>query len=1244
MGILRSLRLGRRSRWAVAAVFVLLFATVVGLSVERFAIPSHDTLVQSINQQIQPMRIAASSSRISLLRPPGRISLSLNEIDLRDEKGDRILTARRLSLQIGLELLTGGPLQIWRVRLEAPEMAVEENLEQLTAMAGGGGFGSLNEALAMVLPSDGTVLEVVDGRVLWRTGSGAWSWEDLRLAGAGSTQNGRGMGSARLVRSDGGEAGSVVWNVEWSEDGAVQMVAKTRSIPVEALPVSLPGLPANSRFSVEFQAERDSDVGLRSLRGRFLMDAGADEGLWGQTIERASGSFQYRPEGNAVDLANLRVEFPALEITGQLAAQLDVAGSIAEAAGSFSTGGGELAVLGGAPLIIGPSESRFTYRPAAEGLDLEGLRVSVGVVSMQGSMHVKQEEGGTTDIQLEMQELALSEMPGGLGPFVVSDVRGTVVYDPDRQIATSRNASARIGDTAVSLQLSATDFQENLRSAELAMEVSTLTAEQALDIWPEQMQPRARQWVASSVQAAHIRPALRFHGFDGKPKIEIDFEYTESTFRVAAGLPPVKDANGSGHVRSDGTQIQIEGGVLVANQGRVQLRSGEFAYDLASKTFDVEAKLGGTAVATLSLAQGLMPGDFGVVPASGDAELMLKMTASPVVRAGSQPGFKIEGYSLQASINGVDLPGNGFGVGLEDISGLAQFGPGRAEFRGAAKVGGMPMKVRVEQSEPGSFVVIGEILVENARFTQAGTSASGMLPLVANINFESTNLVDFALEAGLDGIDLNLVNRFPLPLTGTLNVKGTISSAGAVLNEASLTALGAKVSLAEPLEIREDYALRMEGSMSSDWIRKIAPDLVPSSPAILPMRMSINPQQGGGDILIAGWADIATVGLEVPPAGYRKPAGESGEIEFEGRLSGGGLWLGHFSIHSDLLTTSGVLRFDSTGQIEEARFDSVRLGDRSQFGISLKRDGSGRLDIKLQGNSLDMCDLARLGGEPLNGKCYVSGNGAQNEIALDINLRRLHFNNLIWLEDVEGVVRLGRGRPADGFLTGMALGGASARVVLSGVSGASAEFFAEDAGDLLDSLGYTSELEGGTLRYAKLKDKPGEPDVAHFSLRISDVYVTESNLISKLISFISAFGFIEYAISGREYFSEVEFEIEERSGVIHIVRGFAKSNHVTFSFTGDYDVGKESLAIDGFAIPARFLRQLIGEVPVIGWVVPPEEETGNLGVGFRIQGPVSDPALEVRPLGVLETIIPGLQARSPDQAGPGAGGLGEGNQ
>jgi hypothetical protein len=68
---------------------------------------------------------------------------------------------------------------------------------------------------------------------------------------------------------------------------------------------------------------------------------------------------------------------------------------------------------------------------------------------------------------------------------------------------------------------------------------------------------------------------------------------------------------------------------------------------------------------------------------------------------------------------------------------------------------------------------------------------------------------------------------------------------------------------------------------------------------------------------------------------------------------------------------------------------------------------------------------------------------------------------------------------------------------------------------------------------------------------------------------------------------------------------------------GSVDFGADVIDLEGTIVPAYAVNQVLGEIPVIGWILTGGEGGGLLAVSYRVAGPVSAPEISVNPLSAL---------------------------
>ena len=77
---------------------------------------------------------------------------------------------------------------------------------------------------------------------------------------------------------------------------------------------------------------------------------------------------------------------------------------------------------------------------------------------------------------------------------------------------------------------------------------------------------------------------------------------------------------------------------------------------------------------------------------------------------------------------------------------------------------------------------------------------------------------------------------------------------------------------------------------------------------------------------------------------------------------------------------------------------------------------------------------------------------------------------------------------------------------------------------------------------------------------------------------------------------------------------------VSVAFVGKYDRSTRIADISGNLVPASFLSEIIGVIPLVGEILTGVDKAGLFVTQFRIKGDVDDPKTSVTPA----SIVPGL--------------------
>lgn len=169
------------------------------------------------------------------------------------------------------------------------------------------------------------------------------------------------------------------------------------------------------------------------------------------------------------------------------------------------------------------------------------------------------------------------------------------------------------------------------------------------------------------------------------------------------------------------------------------------------------------------------------------------------------------------------------------------------------------------------------------------------------------------------------------------------------------------------------------------------------------------------------------------------------------------------------------------------------------------------------------------------------------------------------------------------------------------------------AGDLLRLMEWTSQVQGGSLaldgHYQKGDFK------GHAVLR--DFFV-DSKLptMARTLNLISPTGLFEFF--GREglQVSTLACDIRTEGKTIFFRKGHAASGSLGISFAGSIDRITEKINLYGTVIPAYFINNLLGYIPIVGWITGGPGQ-GIVSASFSVKGTLDAPEVTSNPLSVL---------------------------
>ena len=459
--------------------------------------------------------------------------LVLVDVRLLKPGGQTRLTLPEAHLTLDPEGLLQGALRARTVRVVGARLAVRRDQEGRFDLAFGGGEGPQIDSLAALFQAADTAfaqaalahLSRIDLEALSMSltdlGSGkTWEVGDGRL----SIENRDDALAAELGMSlvAGGSAPSraVLTVVSAKGAGAARITAQVEQVAAKDLAAQTDLLGwlgiLEAPISGQIAATLDKD-GIQDLSGRLDIGAGAVKPSDSTTpipFDQASIGLGYEPAAGRILLTGLSVQSPTL--------RLDASGQayMVDAAGQPITGA-----------LSGRRPAAFLGQIAITGLKVDPAGLFEEPVEFTR---------GALDLRLRLEPFAL-------------DLGQVTLGKDDQTLAISGQVRAEAGGWRSALDVS----------------LNKVSLERLLALWPVQLVPNTRLWVASNVRNAElhdVRAALRIAP-GATPQVELGWSFAGADLRFMQKMPPVTGAHGYATIAGKTYTLVLARGVVTPPEG-----------------------------------------------------------------------------------------------------------------------------------------------------------------------------------------------------------------------------------------------------------------------------------------------------------------------------------------------------------------------------------------------------------------------------------------------------------------------------------------------------------------------------------------------------------------------------------------------------------------------------------------------------------------------------------------------------
>lgn len=798
-------------------------------------------------------------------------------------------------------------------------------------------------------------------------------------------------------------------------------------------------------------------------------------------------------------------------------------------------------------------------------------------------------------------------------------------------------------------------------------------------IWPEWMIRKTRSWVGSKMPQGRIEDlglnaVTRFDG--ERPRITgLEGSITLSDARLELGgrIPAFTNLDGR-------LTITENRGEIILTEGRVEgldLATGRIGIHpviggkppLGSTDLKLTGDIGNAILVATRLGMAKGNGiDLTQLDASGKAELTVK-TGFPIRR-------KLQPDEIDFDVTGTVSNGTFTGLPLQADAREAEFRIAASrqglDVRGDARIFGIPSKVAFVSRKTDDTA--GAVAGGGGRATLDLVTAGSDLETVARVatqlgvtGFAGVKLSDLRL----DGIaDVTVKAAFP---TGRKLARADVDlKTDIVVQKASIDGLPI-VQSARDVEFVGHFSdamneisgtatlfgASMDFAVTEDRVsdRLVVRANAPNAPGLASLAASttgldLSGSLGGNIMLATGTSlkdfdielglDLADTAIDVPSIGWTKIPAEGGSANMRIVLKDGRLKaIEDIDINAGSLAVIGRATLngddDSAPIVSSASFRRLTWPGNDIEAMELTRDADDNWVLTAEARLIDLVPLRRnrgigegrpvsfdilaqqiIVGDGISLSGHISGNKKAQGGGNASFAGNLSYKSRPLITESELQLSFGDGGE---FVNGVGI-----------VGGATTTLTYSAAKDEVPELTMASQNGGGTLSGLRVTDtiRSGEMflrtefidgfDNFNSTIRITNFRVVEAPRAVRAFSVLAPAGLVGLVEGEGTGFGWGEAEIQKRGQKINLTKVTGRGQAVSVAFVGQYDRETREVDVSGNLVPASFLSQIIGVIPLVGEILTGVDNAGLFVTQFSLKGSIDDPDSSVTPA----SIVPGV--------------------
>ncbi len=175
----------------------------------------------------------------------------------------------------------------------------------------------------------------------------------------------------------------------------------------------------------------------------------------------------------------------------------------------------------------------------------------------------------------------------------------------------------------------------------------------------------------------------------------------------------------------------------------------------------------------------------------------------------------------------------------------------------------------------------------------------------------------------------------------------------------------------------------------------------------------------------------------------------------------------------------------------------------------------------------------------------------------------------------------------------------------------------EELGPLLQGLQLIDTIKGKKLIIEAERPIANANKPFKGTLFIDKLYIKDAPVFAQLLSLISLEGLLSQLKGKGLVFKDNEAQFQYKDQKIAIEKAKIMSSSIGITAKGYIDLKEKTLSLEGVLVPANFLNQIIGNVPILGHILTGGKGEGVFSISYSATGPLNNPKIRSNPLGLL---------------------------